>query len=426
MSWPLAGSREGRLYGVDLARFVALIGMALVHILPTRDELGHTELAGWIASGRASALFAVLAGVGIALASGGARPERSRPWGQLSTAMLIRCVILVALGLWLADLSGVGVYVILAYYGVLFALAVPFLRLRALPLAVLAAGCALAMPVLQHLLIPHLPAFDGSQPTFPALADDPWRVTTYVLVSGVYPVLPWLTYLFAGMAAGRLPLGRRDVQVRLALGGLALGAAAWVTSWLLLTAGGVAERLPEVAGTGVPVMDVESGHFSGSTFTSTWWWLVVVSPHSSTPFDLAHTTGFAFAVLGGALLLCGAASRVGRWVLAAPVAAGSMTLTLYTVHVLALRETPGDDTLGLWFTHVALALVVGLAWRSGFPRGPVEQVVHWASWGWLPRRDAAPAPSAVTPPQPATGSIRPSADMQGARALTSAEEVTPP
>ena len=48
--------------------------MASVHILPVMTPAGVETTAGLIAAGRASALFAVLAGVGIALGTGGPVP----------------------------------------------------------------------------------------------------------------------------------------------------------------------------------------------------------------------------------------------------------------------------------------------------------------------------------------------------------------
>jgi uncharacterized membrane protein len=65
---------------VDAARGVALAGMASVHILPVVARDGTETVAGAVAAGRASALFAVLAGVGIALSTGGrVRPQRPAP-----------------------------------------------------------------------------------------------------------------------------------------------------------------------------------------------------------------------------------------------------------------------------------------------------------------------------------------------------------
>ena len=42
---------------------------------------------------------------------------------------------------------------------------------------------------------------------------------------------------------------------------------------------------------------------NGVTPTTSWWWLAVALPHSSTPFDLARTIGTSLAVLGAMLLL---------------------------------------------------------------------------------------------------------------------------
>ena len=43
-----------------------------------------------------------------------------------------------------------------------------------------------------------------------------------------------------------------------------------------------------------------------------WEWLLVVAPHSATPFDLAQTIGSALLVIGLCLLVVGVAGRVRR------------------------------------------------------------------------------------------------------------------
>ena len=73
----LAGGRR-RLAGVDAARGLALIGMMSVHLF--RMPYGpDAPLARELVSGRSAALFAVLAGVGIALATGGTQPVVGAP-----------------------------------------------------------------------------------------------------------------------------------------------------------------------------------------------------------------------------------------------------------------------------------------------------------------------------------------------------------
>ncbi len=78
------GRVTGRLRGVDVARAVALIGMMGTHLLPEYDAHGRLTPWFWFAAGRSSALFALLAGVGLALATGGSEP-RLLPWRATAT-----------------------------------------------------------------------------------------------------------------------------------------------------------------------------------------------------------------------------------------------------------------------------------------------------------------------------------------------------
>lgn len=118
-------SPTARLIGLDVARGLAVLGMIAV----------HAGAGGWpqqLAAGRAAALFAVLAGVSIALMSGGTRPHENLAAARVRIA--VRAVLLFLLGLALSSLQ-VPAMVILAFYGVLFLVALPLLRLRAAALA---------------------------------------------------------------------------------------------------------------------------------------------------------------------------------------------------------------------------------------------------------------------------------------------------
>ena len=88
--------------------------MMAVHVYPQRGTDGATTLAHAVFSGRAAALFAVLAGVGLALLTGGARP---RVEGARTTVVL-RALVLVELGLSLKDSApGFDPHAALAAYG---------------------------------------------------------------------------------------------------------------------------------------------------------------------------------------------------------------------------------------------------------------------------------------------------------------------
>ena len=100
--------------------------------------------------------------------------------------------------------------------------------------------------------------------------------------------------------------------------------------------------------------------------------LAIAAPHSGTPLDLLHTAGTAAAVLGGSLLLVAALRDRWRWVVLPVAAAGSMTLTLYSVHVFALAAVQPHASTGFWWLNVALALLAATAWQAGGHRGPLE------------------------------------------------------
>ena len=92
----------GRVIGVDAARCVALLGMIATHVLVERDADG-VSVAHQLAGGRASALFAVLAGVSLALVSGGSTPLRGADRRAASVRIAVRALLIALVGLVLGD-----------------------------------------------------------------------------------------------------------------------------------------------------------------------------------------------------------------------------------------------------------------------------------------------------------------------------------
>ena len=233
MSRPLLPEvAPGRVVGVDVARALALVGMMATHMLPGLVGT-HVPWAQQVAGGRASALFAVLAGVSVALVSGRTRPVRGRARYAVSTRLVVRSLVIGALGLTLG-LVPTGIAVILAYYAVLFLLGLPFLGLRAPALALLAGVWAVAGPALSLVLRPHLPHHEVGSPT-PASLTSPLHLLNELLFVGYYPAAVWLAYLLAGMAIGRADLLRRGVDVVLLVGGVGVAVAGTVLSRVLLS-----------------------------------------------------------------------------------------------------------------------------------------------------------------------------------------------
>ncbi|MBM7786083.1 heparan-alpha-glucosaminide N-acetyltransferase domain-containing protein [Tenggerimyces flavus] len=359
-----------RLVGVDATRGLALLGMMVVHVLPSTNADGTVSAAYQLTGGRAAATFAVLAGVGLALASGGNRPD---PNG-FAASVAVRALAIGAIGLSLGYVDS-GLAVILPYYAMFFLLSIPLLRLRARTLALVAVGLALVVPVVSHLLRAGLPSPDRGNPTFDRLIGDPFGLLSELLLTGYYPALAWLTYLAAGLAVGRLDLRNTKVAAGLLAAGAVLVGLGASASWLLMNVFGGREVLVATTRLGETSTEIEralSTSMYGTTPPTTWWWLAVDAPHSTTPFDLLQTTGFAIALLGAVLLV----ARFLRPLLIPLAAAGAITLTLYSAHVLLVSSPVlPNDALTSYVVQAIGALTFATLWYLTKRRGPLEAVV---------------------------------------------------
>ncbi|WP_137293272.1 heparan-alpha-glucosaminide N-acetyltransferase domain-containing protein [Nocardioides dongxiaopingii] len=360
-----------RLVGIDVARCVALLGMVATHVLDARTPAGDVAASQWLAGGRASALFAVLAGVSLALVTGRRTPFAGRRRLRATRAVVVRAVLVGLVGLLLGELD-TGLAVILTYYAVLFVLALPFLGLRARPLLVLAVGWAVLAPVVSHLVRPGLPDRGTASPALDQLAE-PGRLLSELLLTGYYPAVPWLAYLLLGLALGRLDLGSARVAARLVGVGLAVAVGATLLSGLLTRDRFGAAELDRVA----------TGMYGQTPTDDGWRWLLVVAPHSTTPFDLLQTGGSAAVVVGLCLLLVAAVSAVagpGERAVQVLCGAGTMTLTLYSLHVVMRTDAvwPAEEPDSLVW-HVLVLAWVGALYAALDRSGPLERVVALAS-----------------------------------------------
>ncbi|MGH4031315.1 DUF418 domain-containing protein [Actinomycetota bacterium Odt1-20B] len=381
---PPGPSPTGRLIGVDLARGLAVFGMYAAHVGPDPSRGGATGFLMELAHGRASALFAVLAGFSIVLMTGRRTPKAGRAGRQAVAKVVIRALILLVLGTALT-LYGTQVEVILAFYGLYFLLVLPLYRLSAKPLAVIAAASALVLPQVLYVIQQHLPyePGPGSLWTWPANADG----LVSLLFTGSYPALSWLPFVIAGMAVARLDLAATAVRIRLAVTGVCLAVVGYGGSWLALhLVPGAASAL------------ADSGYGEGGSALSAWWsdvaghptgdtaaWLLAASPHSETTLSIVANTGVAVAVLALCLLATDALPRFRR--LATPViAVGTMSLTAYVFHIVGIRllgveELPGPS-LHVLLGFVVAAMVFATLWSRFLGRGPLE---------WLLGRATRPA-----------------------------------
>lgn len=387
-----AGKTAGpRLSGIDAARGLALLGMMATHVFPTfeADAQLTPTWVGLVFSGRASALFAVLAGIGLALSTGKQQPLHGPQLWAARRGVALRALVIGAVGLSLGGLE-VNIAIILVHYAVLFLCVLPFLGLDVKHLLVLAAGWVLVSPAVAFLLRPWLltaepPLQLGHNPMWDDLSA-PSVLLGDLFLTGYYPVFQWITYLLIGLAIGRLALTAAAVPVLLMTAGTAVAVLAkWLSIVMMEDWGGRAALQASLLNPAYPLESLLQVNLAGVDQTGSAWWLASSAPHSGTTLDLLHTSGVAAAVVGVFLLLGRLAQRSGRDLLLPLRGAGAMTLTFYTAHLCVMaslygRPLPSGWTVeGVYWAQAVVILVLGgifaaLAWR-----GPLEWVAHAAS-----------------------------------------------
>lgn len=326
-------SRDGseRIVGVDVARGMAVLGMLIAHAVPRTDD---TEL---LVDGRSAVLFASLAGVSLGLLSGGAVRPGSIGRANARRVVLIRALVILPLGLILWTL-GSGIAVILDYYAVMFMLLIPLLFASRLVLAGIGVSLLVAGPIL-------VAWGERLEQAGTPLRGFDWFITGY------FPASAWLPLLLAGLICARSDLRRRRTQLAVLVSGLAAMAAGY----------GAAALLPGVS----------------------------AAAHSSSHAELIGSGGFAFALLGLALIAApDAGSRRGgvlRAVLWPVAAVGAMPLTVYTGQILVLAiiaAGPAGRHYADWPLLAGLiigSLSLATVWRLRFGAGPLERLLRAVS-----------------------------------------------
>jgi uncharacterized membrane protein len=368
-----------RLHGIDAARGVALIGMLAIHILP--NELEDTGDPTWTFNlffGDAAALFVMLAGVGLALASGGWNRHRGGRMMADRVGLAARAVVVGIVALMIAAIIQPSdpETSILLYFAVYFLLAIPFLSLGARALFACAAVFWIVTPFLMVWLTPGLPEWSDANPTVVELITEPVAVASQLLLTGTYPALPYLTFVLVGLGLGRLDLGRFSVQAWIAGIGASLAILANGASAILLDVAGGYERLLQTPGMTREMVDDALVFGPDTVPDSSVWWLAIAVPHTNTHLALASSLGMAMLVLGVMLLVTRKAERF----MFPLYAIGAMTMTFYTAHMMSLATEVHYDQPVLWYiVQLAVAVIVGMLFTLRGWRGPLEALTKAAS-----------------------------------------------
>ncbi|WP_156760384.1 heparan-alpha-glucosaminide N-acetyltransferase domain-containing protein [Microbacterium karelineae] len=345
----------GREPGVDLARGLAVFGMFAAHVVVTADAFAWGDPSSWTAAvnGNSSILFATLAGVSLALVTGGSAPHAGARLATDRARIGVRagCVFVVGV---LLLLLPTPVYVILPAYGILFALALPVLRWRPLALVAAAVGIAVIAPFA-------VAAID---------ADPFWFTPVGRAVSAAlgwhYPFLAWIAFVLAGLALGRAGLSRARVVLAAGLAGVAVSAVGFAV----------------VGRSGSPALSSEA--------------------HGTGVGEMLGSGGLAIAIVCACVLV---GRTPVRWILWPVRAVGAMPLTAYVAQLIAwsvwvwVRSADGtevDPYRGFIaiepFWALSAATLAGCSlWALLLGRGPLEWAIAALARAVAPGRPASPA-----------------------------------
>jgi uncharacterized membrane protein YeiB len=382
---------KARVVGIDVARGIALLAMLAANIFDYLTVHDTPTIAAQTVLGRSATLFVLVAGISLAFITGGRRPPTGAARRPVIAAVAMRALVIATLGL-LLGYPHSDLWVILPYYGVFFLLAIPLLGLRPRALAGVVAGLIVVGPVVR-LVAYRMDVWDfGDDLALHSLVLEPGNLIAQVLVAGYFPAVVYMAYLLAGLAIGRLDLSSRRVAARLVAGGVAMVTTAWVLSRVLLYRLGGLAKLHAAD----PEQSATMLRWNPEEPVASWWWLADPAPHSVTPLDALNTLGSAMMVVGLALLV----SRlpIARRVLRPVAVVGTMTLTVYSAHVLVLASGVFDDNpAALYLVLVTAALTFAVLWQRCVGQGPLERLVARAA-AWARHHAAGPArPSQVHP-----------------------------
>lgn len=374
VDWLRDFGRPPRIMGLDVARALAILGMIGAHLGETAESFDIADPGSWssVVHGHPSVLFAVLAGVSVALMTGRAAGPDPQQLPALRLSLVGRGATIFMIGL-LLEVLNTPIAVILTLYGVLYIALIPVLRLRAWQLLTIAGGLALAGPALVAVLSILTLGPSGQGIGF-ALHD-------------AYPITVWLAYALAGMALGRIGIAKAGAAWRM----LAAGAVVAVAGHLLGALGRTLS-IPRADGAwtiyGPPSPDGFAGggwdgYFDqvvaldpGGAIVRA---LLSVAPHSGGTADILAAGGVAVAVTAACVLL----AQPLRPVLLPFAALGSMPLSAYTAHVISYAVMAGPagfiSSNGVWLASAVMLLAVTTLWSATYGRGPLERLAAWVA-----------------------------------------------
>ena len=340
-----------RLIGLDIARYLAFVGMVLVNfdIVMSHgvqsNEGFFNEFIGQL-QGRASATFVVLAGIGLGLSS-------FKKEGQTVNTIVKRSIFLLILGLLNMTIFEGDILHYYAFYFLFGVFLLPFGN-RALILVISILNLVFFSMM---LFIDYESGWNFEELTYTGF----WTIdgfTRNLFFNGFHPVFPWLGFFLLGMLMSRVLLKKRQVQIKIISWGLIALIFSEIMSFI-------------ISGYVIPA-------------DSELQFLFMTDSMPPMPLYFLAASGSALLIIGLCLLVSEKFKESKIYSLIAP--AGTQTLTLYVLHIIvglgfidAIGFT-GTQTSSQAFVAAIIFCILGtifaFTWSKWFRRGIFESLMR--------------------------------------------------
>ncbi|PFZ08167.1 hypothetical protein COL60_17305 [Bacillus pseudomycoides] len=352
-----------RIIGLDFARAWAMFGMLIVNfmVITGAEGNGPPSLIAFMSlfEGRASALFVILAGIGISLLTKSS-VSSSNPIKIMASRKMIwkRSLFLFVLGLLLYTIDWTGD--ILHYYGVYLFLAAFFITVNKKILLWLSIFILLIAQYLQLTFN----AFEGWGGPIPFINYiDFWSTKGFLrnlFFNGYHPIFPWFSFFLVGMLIGRMDLHDHKIRKKLLIFSLTI----------TLTAEFLSKALTHFF---IPHIGKEASTFLFNT-----------GPILPNILYILSATGSSLIIL--ILCLFITERYETNWFIGTIVKTGQLTLTHYVSHVILgigtlillnrLENQSLSFVLIFAICFFIFSILFSVLWRNKFSRGPIEWVMR--------------------------------------------------
>lgn len=350
-----------RVTGFDLARALAIFGMVIVNFkIAMNAETGSQFLIRFtgLFEGRASALFVILAGIGVTFLTNSARRAGNsslvlnRRLSLVKRGVLLILIGLIFVPIWEAD--------ILHFYGFYFLIAAAIFTANNRSLLLISVLITLIFPVL-ILFFNYEQNWNWSTLGY----ENFWSLDgmiRHIVLNGFHPVFPWAAFLVFGMWLGRQNLSEIVTRKRLLVGSV----------FTLLVTEGSFYYLRAIIGSGSEFgMNPEEVMFLFS--------ISIIPP---LPQYMLSAGSSAVIVLLGSLYFSErfSESNITKWL----YQTGQLSLTLYMAHVIigmGLLESIGrlenqtiQFSFSCAFVFCLCGIIFSVCWLKFFKSGPLEWI----------------------------------------------------